>query len=123
MRFTDEALLAPVGKIVMTFNGIPTDCQRTYAEAFSALLDQNTNPLRLNVGSNLLSALVNFPDSSKVLVLYGVGFGLAVIGSESAIANKYLALSGDGSASLGPQLCPSCRQPSRLLQISSPKRL
>ena len=79
--FTDEALPAPVGEIAMTFKGIPTDRQRMDADAFYAFLKENRNQLRLNVGAKLLSAFVIDPESSKVLVIYGLGFGTADIGS------------------------------------------
>ena len=100
--FTDEALPAATGKIAKLFQDISPEQQRHDAQAFYAFLKENKNPLRVNVGKKLLSALVIVPDSSKVTLIYGVGFGTADIGSESPIADKFLALSGEGSATLGP---------------------
>ena len=100
--FVDEALPAANGTIAKIFQAISPETQHRDAQAFYAFLQENKNPLRLNCGNKLLAALVIVPDSSKVTLLYGLGFGTADIGSESPIADKYLALSGEGSATLGP---------------------
>ena len=91
--FVDEALPTANGKIAKIFQDISPETQRRDAQAFYAFLQENKNPLRFNCGNKLLAALVIVPDSSKVTLLYGLGFGTADIGSESPIADKYLALS------------------------------
>lgn len=100
--FTDDALPAAGGKIAKLFQAVNPEKQRHDAQAFYTFLKENKNPLRLNVGRNLLSALLIVPDSSQVTLIYGLGFGTADIGTESTIADKFLALSGEGSATLGP---------------------
>ena len=100
--FTDDALPVPVGPIAKLFQAIPPETQRTDAQALYDFLKENRNPLRLNVGTKLLSALVIVPETGKVTLVYGMGYGTADIGENSPIADKYLALWGEGSANLGP---------------------
>ena len=100
--FKDDALPAPIGEIAKLFNAISPKQQRTDAEALFSFLQTNRNPLRLNVGSKLMSALIILPGTSKIDLVYGLGYGTADIGDESPIADKYLCLHGEGSAELGP---------------------
>ena len=99
---TDDALPAPAGPIAKLFQAIPPEAQRADAQALYEFFNTNGNPLRLNVGTKLLSALVIVPETSNVTLIYGLGYGTADIGENSPIADKYLALCGEGSAELGP---------------------
>jgi len=48
------------------------------------------------------TALVSVPETNLVKVLYGVGIGTAAIGQVSQIADKIVALFGEGGVTLGP---------------------
>ena len=100
--FTVDALPAADGNIAKLLQAVSPEMQRHDAQSFHAFLKEIKNPLWLNVGNKLLYALVIVPDSSKVTLLYGLGFGTADIGSESPIADKFLALSGESGTTLSP---------------------
>ena len=90
-------------KKFQTTYGIPT--QRQKATDFYAFLRQDTiQPLELNADTISILALVNIPSSSKVQLVFGIGFGLRIIGAlSSKIANKYVMLSGEGEPDFGCQ--------------------
>lgn len=48
-----------------------------------------------------MSALVIVPESFKVTLIYGLGYGTTGIGTDPPIADKFLVLSGEGGTLLG----------------------
>jgi len=66
-------------------------------------LDEGTYDLRdLNGDVAQFTALVSVPDTNMVKVIYGLGIGTAAIGQVSPLANRLLALFGEGGMALGP---------------------
>jgi len=64
-------------------------------------LDTGTSDLRdLNGDVAQFTALVSVPDTNMVKVIYGLG--TAAIGQVSPLANRLLALFGEGGMALGP---------------------
>ena len=77
--------------------------QRALASTLHQFLDEGTSDLRdLNGDVSHFTALVSVPDTNTVKVIYGLGIGTAAIGQVSPLANKILALFGEGGVALGP---------------------
>ena len=68
------------------------------------LLDPNKDLRELNSGDRCFSALVCVPDTYKVRLVYGLGFGTAGIGQPSPLARKVLSLFGEGGVLGCPQV-------------------
>ena len=102
--FTAEAPPAPLGDIAKAFAAVSMEDQRRNADSFyDFLADKESNPMGLNIGSTLLSAMVCVPTSHKIKIICGLGFHSAGIGATSPLDNKFLALHGEG----GPTVAPS----------------
>ena len=100
--FTNDSLPAATGSILPCFHKAALADQRKHALEFFSFLDSDPNPLRMNIGTTLLTALAIIPNTSRVKVLYGLGFSAAAIGDSTPLDNKFLALNGDGNKDLGP---------------------
>jgi len=77
------------------------------AEACFNFLNDPTSDLRdLNGDNTIFTAIIMVPGTQKVKVIYyGMGQGTGQIGQVSPVANKMLALFGEGRADLGtPQV-------------------
>ena len=73
------------------------------ASTLHQFLDEGTSDLRdLNGDVAQFTALVSVPDTKMVKVIYGLGIGTAAIGQVSPLANRLLALFGEGGMALGP---------------------
>ena len=71
-----------VAKYFQTTYDIPT--QRQQAANFYGLLKQDAlQPLELNAKTISILALVNIPVSSKVQIMFGIGFSSRIIGAMS----------------------------------------
>lgn len=100
-------LPAPTGEVAKYINSSASSVElKARAEACFVFLDDPTSDLRdLNGDTTLFTALIAVPGTQKVKVLYGMGQGTAQIGQVSPVANKMLALFGEGGAELGtPQV-------------------
>ena len=100
--FTNDTLPAATGSIPPCFHKISLAEQRKSALEFFKFLDADPNPLRINIGKALLTAIAIVPNTSRVKVLYGFGFSAAAIGGTTPLDDKFLALCGDGNKDLGP---------------------
>ena len=100
--FTADSPPNATGSIAKHFAAVPTTDQRSQTEAFFSFLTSNENPMKLNGGNNLFTALLIVPDTSNVRVIYGTGYCAGSVGASSPIDNKFLALSGEGDATVGP---------------------
>ena len=105
--FSNRSLSGPSGlaaKHFQTTYGIPTQCQQ--ATDFYGILKQDAlQQLELNGDTIPRLAPINIPRSLKVRLVFGVGFGLRIIGSMPlTIANQYVMLSNEGEPDLG---CPN----------------
>ena len=92
-------------------------------EIYAFLRQDTIQPLDLNSDTIPRLSLVNIPSSSKVRLLFGVGFGLRIIDAFlSTIANQYVMISGEGGLDLGlPNvltLPPSIHQPTFIVTIT-----
>lgn len=95
------AAIGAVAKAVATKQSLVG--QREKAEALFQFLQTNGNDLRdLNSDDSLFTTLVAVPDSNRVKLVYGLGFGTAGIGRVSSVAGKLLALTGEGGGEIGP---------------------
>ena len=66
-------------------------------------MDDGTSDLRdLNGDVAQFTALICVPETNLVKVIYGLGIGTAAIGQVSPLANRLLALFGEGGVTLGP---------------------
>jgi len=98
-------LPAPQGPVALAFAAAAADTavHRTRASNFYEFLNDPASDLRdLNGDTSQFTALVSVPDSPKVKLVYGLGIGTATIGQTSPVANKLLALFGEGGGVLGP---------------------
>ena len=77
--------------------------QRQQSTDFYVALKQNSlQPLDPNAYTILILARVNIPSSSKVRLVFGIGFGLQIIGvMPLTIANQYVMLIGKGGPDIG----------------------
>ena len=96
-RFFSGTLPTPTGKIANFLNQLSQEDQVTTAgHLFQVLKDSAGEKLfQLNAPGNTtqpLAALVMFPDSSKVRLVYGPELGMARIGSSSDLQDKLLWL-------------------------------
>ena len=77
--------------------------QRVLASTLHHFLDDGTSDLRdLNGDVAQFTALICVPETNLVKVIYGLGIGTAAIGQVSPLANRLLALFGEGGVTLGP---------------------
>ena len=107
------------GEVARGLAAVPLNDQRTYAADLCTFLDNPTNDLAaLNGEARCFTAIIGLPHCHKVRVVYGLGFGTAGIGQQSPLANKILALYGEGGAVGNPPvllLDPSLRTKTRIL--------
>ena len=100
-------LPAPTGEVGQFINrSFSPALLKTHAEACFDFLNDPTSDLRdLNGDKTIFTAIIAVPGTQKVKVIYGMGRGTAQIGQVSPVANKMLALFGEGGADLGtPQV-------------------
>ena len=98
----DGQLPDAVGEVATCLAAVPVLEQRTTAGDLCNFLDNPTNDLAaLNGEARCFTAIINLPNSHKVRVLYGLGFGTAGIGQRSPLANKLLAMYSEGGT-IGP---------------------
>lgn len=114
-RFYAGTLPTPTGKIANFLNQRTQEEQMSIAGHLFQLLENcdGDRLFQLNAAGNEtrpLTALVMFPDSSKVRLVYGPELGIAQIGAESALDEKLLWLMNemeDGGASPQPLVLPA----------------
>jgi len=100
-------LPAPTGEVGQFINRtVSTAGLKDRAEACFNFLNDPISDLRdLNGDNTIFTAIIMVPGTQKVKVIYGMGRGTAQIGQVSPVANKMLALFGEGGADLGtPQV-------------------
>ena len=119
---TDKTPPAPVGDIAKAFAEIPPETQHTNAEdPCTFLAAEDSNPMGINIGSTLLSALACVPNSHKIKLIHGMGFHGAGIGATSPLDSKFLALHGEGGPHLGhPELLLLPAKITKRHKISNP---
>lgn len=100
--FTADSPPNATGSIVKHFAAVPTTDQRLQMEAFFSFLASTKNPMKLNGKKNLFTAFLLVSDSSNVRVIYGTGYCARAVGSSSLVDNKFLTVSGEGDANIGP---------------------
>ena len=86
-----------IGDIATIFASTPINAQQNNATALYNYLWQEQEITRVNVGRPLMTALVAIPNTSKVKLIYGLGYGTAGIGQTSPIDNKFVMLHGEGN--------------------------
>ena len=77
------------------------DQRQRAVDLFSFLSNDQTDLRDLNDDQRIYTALVAVPDTHKVKVIYGMGYGTQGVGPGSPIANKFLALFGEGGHNIG----------------------
>jgi len=106
--FYNGHLPAPTGEVDQFINRtVSTVGLKDQAEAcFNFLNEPTSSDLRdLNGDNTIFTAIIAVPGTQKVKVIYGMGRGTTQIGQVSPVANKMLALFGEGGANLGtPQV-------------------
>ena len=70
---------------------------------YTLLSDTNTFLRYLNSNQTPFMAMVSVPGMHKLKLLYGIGYVTTGIRQGFPIANKFLALFGKGSATMGPE--------------------
>lgn len=100
--FHTGQLPAPNGDAARTIDSTTKDIQRAKAgDLHTFLLDPSSDLRTLNHDGDIFTFIVAVPDSHNVRLLYGPGVGTAGIGQASPVANKFLALHGEGGPALG----------------------
>lgn len=95
-------LPGPNGKIPEILHKTSPALQKKQAsELFGFLADENSALLELNADTTPRVALINIPQTSKVRVVFGLGFGSQGLGQVSAISQQLLMLHGDGGGETG----------------------
>ena len=105
--FYRGTLPAPTGEVAQLVNrSATTAVLRARAESFYAFLSDPASDLRdLNGDNTLFTAMISVPGTNKVKIIYGMGLGTAQIGQVNPVANKIMALFGEGGSDLGtPQV-------------------
>jgi hypothetical protein len=105
--FYGGTLPAPTGEVAKFVNSSATIARlRSNAESCYTFLSEPTSDLRdLNGDHTLFTAMVSVPGTNKVKIIYGMGYGTNLIGQVSPVANKIMALFGEGGRDLGtPQV-------------------
>jgi len=100
-------LPTPTGEVGQFINRtVSTAGLKDRAEACFNVLNDPISDLRdLNGDNTIFTAIIMVPGTQKVKAIYGMGWGTARIGQVSPVANKMLALFGEGGADLGtPQV-------------------
>ena len=98
-------LPAPVGEVATAIATATLPTQRQLASDFHDFLRDPTSDLReLNGDDRCFTCLLCLPGTHQLRLLYGFGFGTAGIGQVSPLANKLLALFGEGGALGCPQV-------------------
>ena len=112
-------LPAATGNVAKELDKVPIATQRNTAEElFVFLADPNSDLKALNGEARCFTAMVAVPNSTAVRLIYGLGMGTSGIGQVSPVANKLLALFGEGSANSQPQVImfePTLRLPENTL--------
>ena len=95
-------LPAAIGTVAKELDSIPkTDQRKRAVDLFLFLSNDQTDLRDLNDDQRVYTALVAVPDTHKVKVIYGMGYGTQGVGPGSPIANKFLALFGEGGKNIG----------------------
>ena len=96
-------LPGPTGIVPTKLHELELKTQRKQAsELYKFLNTKNQSLLELNSDLSPRVALINIPQTSKVRVIYGTGFGSKGIGQSNAISGKFVTLHGDAGHELGP---------------------
>ena len=96
-------LPGPTGIVPTKLHELELKTQRKQAsELYKFFNTENQSLLELNSDINPRVALINIPQTSKVRVIYGTGFGSKGIGQSNAISGKFVTLHGDAGNELGP---------------------
>ena len=95
--FTNINLPDAIGDIAKTFAATPTNIQRKNAMDLYDYLWNEQEITRVNVGNPLMTAIVAIPNTCKVKVVYGLGYGTAGLGQTTPIDNKFIMLHGEGN--------------------------
>ena len=104
--FYTGSLPGPQGQVAKLFHSKFTmDTQRTHAlDLFTFLYQHPSDRLDLNSDDVPRTALVNLPASSKVRLVYGLGFGTRQIGAPvSSITGRYVMLHGENEEAMQSQ--------------------
>ena len=98
------ALPSPTTTVAKEFHKIPSQEQHTSCAQLHTFLSSGSKNLVIFncVNNPPTTALVNIPKSNMARVVYGIGYGTALIGGVSPLANKLLVLSGDGASATHP---------------------
>lgn len=93
---------APVGHIATEIHKVSTIEQRKNAEDLFTLLSQPQPQLiHLNNKKWQVAALLGVPETSKVKMVYGLGFGTTPVGTPAPLTDKLLALTGEAGPDIG----------------------
>ena len=72
-------------------------------QLFAFFADDAKDLAQLNaLGNNPAACIVNIPKSDQIRVIYSLGFGTSPTGRVSLVANKILAMTGEGDATNPP---------------------
>jgi hypothetical protein len=96
-------LPAPHGNVPGIISDFSLADQRKHASELYAFFNDEDQPLlEMNADTTPRVAIVSIPQTAKVRVVYGMGFGSRGIGQTSAISGRFVMLHGDGGKDLGP---------------------
>ena len=103
-KFNDGHFPAAMGTVVTNISQDTTATQQENAESlFQFLKDPVCGLHNLNNDDNAtFTALVSTPNTTKVKVIYGLGFGTPIIGRVSPLTSNILALHDEGGPDIGP---------------------
>ena len=92
------------GLMAKTFERKTPQEQRALASTFHTLLFYPHTDLQyLNGKKTLFTTMVSVPGTHKVKILYGIVYGISCIRQVLTISKKFLALFGEGSATMLPE--------------------
>ena len=95
-------LPAAKGDVAKELDSSTKQDQRERAQYLFDFLSNDGSDLRgLNDSQGAYTALVAVPDTHKVKVIYGMGYGTQGVGPASPIATKILAMYGEGGNNIG----------------------
>ena len=96
------AIAKEMHKVIMTKQHINT------TQLFAFLTNEDKDLSQLNALDNKPAAcIINLPQTDQVRVIHSLGFGTSPIGRVSLVANKILALKGNGDAMNPPAVMVS----------------
>ena len=120
--FVNGNLPGPVGDTATILDGTPPDMQRVHASDLTTfLLDPTTDLRALNSEHRCFTAIITTPHTRRLRLVFGFGFGTSGIGQVSPIANKLLALYGEGGAAGPPQVLVLDRNIRSIARLLNPR--